>query len=72
MISKSSFFFAFMLDTKVLFSFRTKGGVSPMPQVHSVTHVPGSGQLKARKIPTRLVYYKEEGHGLDSPVALRY
>jgi fermentation-respiration switch protein FrsA (DUF1100 family)/Tol biopolymer transport system component len=27
--------------------------------------------LKSRKIPTRLVYYKGEGHGLDSPVALR-
>jgi dipeptidyl aminopeptidase/acylaminoacyl peptidase len=27
--------------------------------------------LKSRKVPTRLVYYKGEGHGLDSPVALR-
>ncbi|MBX9620645.1 MAG: S9 family peptidase [Alphaproteobacteria bacterium] len=27
--------------------------------------------LKSRKIPTRLVYYKGEGHGLHSPIALR-
>ncbi|MBY0272301.1 MAG: S9 family peptidase [Alphaproteobacteria bacterium] len=27
--------------------------------------------LKSKKIPTRLVYFKGEGHGLESPVALR-